>query len=95
MNNVETKKRLFDVNKLKNIPVHFKNLSDIGSKKDIKNTKFKKLHTKVNNVESKIPDVSTLIQTNLYNTDKESLEKKLEMLLKQYCWSSKNCWNSE
>ena len=82
---METKKRLFDVNKLKNIPVHFKNLSDIGSKKDIKNTKFKKLHTKVNNVESKIPDVSTLIQTNLYNTDKESLEKKLEMLLKQYC----------
>ena len=50
--------------------MHFKNLSDIGSKKDIKNTKFNKLNTKVNNLESKIPDVSTLIQTNQYNTDK-------------------------
>ena len=50
--------------------MHFKKLSDIGGKKDIKITKFNKLNMKVNNVESKIPDVSTLIQENQNNTDK-------------------------
>ena len=31
---------------------------------------------KVNNLEKKIPDVSTLIHINQYNIDKQSLEKK-------------------
>ena len=31
-----------------------------------------------------MPDASTLIRINQYNTDKQNLEKKLEMLIKQY-----------
>ena len=51
------------------------------SKEVVKNTKFNKLNTKVNSLENKIPDRSTLIHINQYNTDKQSLEKKLEMLI--------------
>ena len=41
--------------------------------------------SKVNNLENKIPDVSALIQTTQYNTDKQNLErKKLEILIKEY-----------
>ena len=34
----------------------------------------------MNNLENKIPDASTLIQTIQYNTDKQNLEKKIENL---------------
>ena len=63
-------------------PIDLKKLSDIVSKEVIKSTKFNKLNTKVNNLENKIPDASTLIQTNQYNTDKQSLGKKYDMLIK-------------
>ena len=35
---------------------------------------------KVNNLENKFLDASTIIQTNQYNTIKKNLEKKMEML---------------
>ena len=35
-----------------------------------------KVNTKVNYLENKILDASTLIQTNQYDTDKQSLEEK-------------------
>ena len=35
------------------------------------------LKTKVNKIDEKIPDATTLIQINQYNTDKQSLEKKM------------------
>ena len=38
-------------------------------KEVVKNTKFNKLNTKVNNLENKVPDASTLVQTNQCNTD--------------------------
>ena len=44
--------------------------------KSYKNTKFNKLNTKANNVEKEILDVSNLIQTNQYITDKQRLQKK-------------------
>ena len=47
------------------------------SKEVIKNTKFNKLNTKVNNLVNKIPGATTLIYINQYNTDKQSLEKKV------------------
>ena len=50
----------------------------------LKNTKFNTLKTKVNNLKKKIPDATTLIHINQYNTDKQNLEKKLEMLIKKY-----------
>ena len=41
------------------------------------NIKFNKLITKVNNLENKIPDESTLVNTNQYNTGKQNFEKKV------------------
>ena len=48
----------------------------------VKNTKFNTLKTKVNILGKKIPDATILIHINQYNTDKQNLEKKLEMLIK-------------
>ena len=39
---------------------------------------YNKLNTKVNNLEKEIPDATTLIHINHYNTDKHNLEKKFE-----------------
>ena len=54
----------------------FKKLSELGSNEAIKKSKFNKLNTKVNNLEYKVTDVSTLIQTSKYITDKPNLQKK-------------------
>ena len=40
------------------------------SKEVVKDTKFNTLNTKVNCLEKKIPDGSTLVQKNQSNTDK-------------------------
>ena len=55
-----------------------------------KNTKFNTLKTKVNNLEKKITDTTTLIHINQYNIDKYYLEKRMEMLIKsiRYEWFS-------
>ena len=45
-------------------------------KKKVKKTGYKKLNMKVNNLENKTPDVTTLIQTKQYSTYKQNLEKK-------------------
>ena len=84
MNNVKTKVDDLDVHKSKNVPLDLKKLSYVGSKKVVKNTKFNKLNTKVK--KKKIPGRSTLININQYNTDtrRQSLEKKLSMLIKKY-----------
>ena len=84
MNNVKTKVDDLDVHKSKNVLLDLKKLSYVGSKKVVKNTKFNKLNTKVK--KKKIPDRSTLININQYNTDtrRQSLEKKLSMLIKKY-----------
>ena len=42
----------------------------------VKNTKLNTIKTKVNNLEKKITDATTLIQINQYNTDKQNLQKK-------------------
>ena len=44
--------------------------------KFVKNTKFNTLKTKVNNLDKKIPDATTLIQINKCNTDKQNLHQK-------------------
>ena len=53
-----------DVDKLKIVPVDLKKVSDVVSKGVVKITKLNKLNTKVNNLENKIPDAATLVQTN-------------------------------
>ena len=56
-----------DVDKFKTVPIDLKKLSYAVDKKVVKNTKFNKLNTKVNNSEQKIPDATTLVHINQYN----------------------------
>ena len=78
LNNWKTKINDLDVGKLKTVHIVLKNLSDIVSKKVVKNTKFNILKTKVNELDKKFPDATTLIHINQYNTDKQNLEKQIE-----------------
>ena len=70
LNNFKTKVDDLGVGKLKTVPGDLKKLSDIVDNEVVKNTKFNTLKTKVNNLEKKIPDATTLIHINQYNTDK-------------------------
>ena len=70
LNNLKAKADDLDVDKLKTAPVNLKKLNDEVSKEVVKNTKFNKLNTRINNIENEIPGASTLIQTNQYNADK-------------------------
>ena len=72
LNNLKTKVDDLDAGKLKTVPVYLKKLSDAVDK----NTKFNIQKTKVNSLGIKIPDATTLIHINQYNTDKQNLEKK-------------------
>ena len=77
---------------MKTVPIDLKELSDVADNDIdvVKNTKLNKLKTKVNSLEKKIPDATTLIHISQYNTEKQNLEKKLEMLIKntRYEWFS-------
>ena len=74
-NNIKTKVDDLDVGKLKTVPVDLKKLSDVVDNEVAKNKKFNTLKTKVNNLEKKILDTTTLIHRNQYNTDKKILDK--------------------
>ena len=57
------------------------------SKEVVKKIVCNKLNTKINNLENKIPDATSLICINEYNRDKQNLEKKMKMLIKNiWCW---------
>ena len=77
LSNSKTKIDDLDGNKLKNVPVELKKLSDAVDNEVVKITKFNILKTKVNNLEKKIPDATTLIHISQYNTDKQNLEEKI------------------
>ena len=49
----------------------------------VKSTEFNTLKTKVNKLDKNVPEVTILIHVNQYNTDKQNLEKKMEMLIKK------------
>ena len=70
LNNLKTKVKDLDFGKLKTVPVDLKKLSDVADNEIVKITKFNTLKTKVNILEKKIPDASTLIHINQYNIDK-------------------------
>ena len=77
-NNLKTKLDDLDVGTLKTVPVDLKKLCDVGDNEFVKNTKFNTLKTTVlTNLDKKIPDATTLIHIDQYNTDKQDLEKKL------------------
>ena len=77
LNNFKAKVDDLDVGKLKTVHVYLKELSDVVDNEVVKNTKFNTLKTKVNSLEKKIPDATTLIHINQYSIDKQSLEKKI------------------
>ena len=69
---------------MKTAPADLKNLSDVVDNEFVRSTKFNTLVAKVNNLEKKIPDATTLIHINQYNTDKQNLVKKLGDVDKKY-----------
>ena len=83
MNNLKLNVDDLDVGKLKTVPADLKKVSDVVDNEAVKNTKFNTLKTNVNNLENKTPDATTLIHINQYNTDKQNLEEKPEMLIKK------------
>ena len=50
----------------------------------VKNIKINTLKTIVNNLEKKLPDATTLIHINQYNTDTQILERKSKLFIKKY-----------
>ena len=50
----------------------------------VKNTNLSSLKTKVNNLENKYPDATSLIHVNKYNTDKQNFEEKVGDVDKKY-----------
>ena len=48
-------------------PVDLKKFSDVVDNEFVKNTKFNTLKTKVNDLEKKVPDATTLIHIHQYN----------------------------
>ena len=75
LNNLKTKLNDLDVGKLKAVAIDLKKISDVVKNEVVKSTNFNTLKTKVNNLDKEIPDVTTLILINQYNTDKQNLEK--------------------
>ena len=76
LNNLKSKVNDQVVGNLKTALIDLKKLSDIVCKEVVKNAEFNTLNTKVNNLEKKVSDATTLIHINQYNTDKQNLEKK-------------------
>ena len=66
-----------DIGKLKTFSVDLKKISDAVDNEVVKNTKFNKLKTKINDLEKKIPYGAIVIHINQCDTVKENLEKKV------------------
>ena len=75
MNSLKTKVDDLDIGKLKTVPVDLEKLNDVADNEVVKNTKFNTLKTKVNKLDKKITDATTLTHINQYNTDNQNLEK--------------------
>ena len=75
---------MIDVGKLKTFPIDLKKLSDVVANEVVKNKKLNPLKTKVNSLQKKIPNVTTLIHINKYNTDNQNLKKIIGMLITKY-----------
>ena len=84
LNNLKTKGDDLDVGKLKTVPADLKKVSDVVDNEVVKNTKFNMLKTKVNTLEKRNPDATTLIHIHQYNTYKQNLEKKIGDIDRKY-----------
>ena len=70
--NLKAKADDLDVGKLKTVLADMKKVIDVVDNEVIKHTKFTTLRTKVNDLDKKIPDETTLSNINRYNTDKQN-----------------------
>ena len=77
LNNLKRKVDDLDAAELKTVPRDFKKLRNVVKNEVVKNTKFNTLKTKINKLDKKTPDVTTLIHINEYNTVKQSAEKNI------------------
>ena len=75
LNDLKIKIDDLEVDKFKAVSIDLKRLSDEVSKEVVKKTVYGKLNEKINNLEKKIPDASTSIQSTQYNTDKKNWRK--------------------
>ena len=64
LNSLKTKVDDLDVGKLKTVSVDLKKLSDVVDNEVVTDTKFNTLETKINNLEKKLPDATTLLHIN-------------------------------
>ena len=62
---------------MKTFLVDLKTFSDAVDNEVVKNTKFNTLKTKVKNLEKNIPDATTLIHINQFNTGKQKFTEKI------------------
>ena len=83
LNNTKTKIHDLDIGKLKTVHVDLKKISDVVDNEVVKNTKLSTLKTEAKKLEKKIPDGTTLIHINQYNTDKQNSEKKIGDVLSE------------
>ena len=67
----------FDIGKLKTFPVDFKKIIDVVDNEVVKKAKSSTLKTRVNKLDKKISDRTTLIHISQCNTDYQSLEEKI------------------
>ena len=67
----------FDIGKLKAFPVDFKKITDVVDNEVVKKAKSSTLKTRVNKLDKKISDRTTLIHISQCNTDYQSLEEKI------------------
>ena len=77
LNNSKAKLDDLNVVKLKTVPIDLKKLSHIVGNEVVKNTKFSTLKTKVNNLEKKVPDATTLTYINQYYICIKKLDKEI------------------
>ena len=82
LNNLKAKVVNLHVDKLKTVPVDLKILSNVVDNGVVKNTKYNTLKT--NYLDKKIPDATTLIHINQYNTDEQNLAKQIEDVTKKH-----------
>ena len=76
LNNLKTKVDGSDFNKLKTVIIDFKQLSDVVIEEVLKKKMYKKLNTRVNNLENKVLHETTLIHIKQFNNNKIIKKKK-------------------
>ena len=73
LKNLETKLDDLYVCKLKTVPVDLNTLRDVADNEVVKSKNLNTLKIKVNNIDERNPDATTLIHINQYNTQKNEL----------------------